>query len=411
MSVIRKTTPVGRDILIDHLQLWLYNQLSLTNYDSYHRVYKNDTEKGIIPEKYNNNGDYHEVLFNDDYNATSFFITEDEVDNNNGAFSSDVSIIFQVNLSKVYPSITHRADEEFINDVSLLLKRERFGFEFVNIQTGIDNVYREFNKTDIKWDNIGEFFVVRFNLKLGNYSYSCNTGLSATSKTCADVTVLDSDGVTIVEVVSGGYFECTPVVSVSGWAYSRPVFNDQNVKYADYDAKWLFDNGFYDYTPPPNPESVAYLIDFFTLGQNNQFGNTNRFTDYVGLQNYDGTGGSLTDYIIDHLTGLAIYRVSLGNITWTSGLTAANASTQHGFSDWYIPHQGIVADLMNQNLTFVTANRVMSYSPLSITSVRLWTSTTRLVNTANAITIDVDIFSNRGKALTADVYMVRNHYN
>lgn len=95
------------------------------------------------------------------------------------------------------------------------------------------------------------------------------------------------------------------------------------------------------------------LADFFTLQQNNSFGNTDRFTDINGLQVY-GDG-----YKIDNYTGLG-----WGNITATQKglydhITDATASTDNGFTDWFVPSR-------NQYQSILSQPEVLDYTPFNI---------------------------------------------
>jgi hypothetical protein len=149
---------------------------------------------------------------------------------------------------------------------------------------------------------------------------------------CLPVTVTDSDGVTIYEVVSGGSFACTPAVTPVGIAYQRPQLSGQTTSYQTYDEAWQLANGTYDYTPPAYPVSYAQLDTFTTLINNNAFGNKNRFTDENGLQVFGNA------YAIDHLTGLG-WSVSVGSGIFTTALNNANSSTASGFSDWRLANR------------------------------------------------------------------------
>lgn len=111
---------------------------------------------------------------------------------------------------------------------------------------------------------------------------------------------------------------------------------------------------------------------FDTLSCNNLFGNTNRFTDELGTQTYTN------NLVVDHLTGLMWFRTPSALDTWANAITAANASAQGGFTDWFIPNIKELSDVGNYSLT-----SIFNYSPLSVT-VALWTSTTRASNTAQA---------------------------
>ena len=182
MAIIRKTDPVGIDLVIDRLQEYLYSTLTVAalpvawpNYESYHRVYVNDSKRGVIPEVYTSNGDYKEVFNTDDFTVTSFWIAGEnrEVIDQENIYEANISIVFQVDrLNLLFPSVSHRADEELHRQIQQVLKDNQWGYEVTNFITGIDNVYSEFSTDKVDWDDISFKHVVRFNLTV-QYEYDC----------------------------------------------------------------------------------------------------------------------------------------------------------------------------------------------------------------------------------------------
>jgi hypothetical protein len=126
-------------------------------------------------------------------------------------------------------------------------------------------------------------------------------------------------------------------------------------------------------------------VDFFTLSQNNPFGNTNRFTDTLGGQTYannivvDWAGA---DYVAK--TVPMWYRVVLGGgggVNWATAI-GGQPFTFSGYNDWYIPNVGQGAEICNHGLTVAT-----NYAPFNISVLAgsaLWTSTVNQANTTNA---------------------------
>ena len=113
MSLVQKISPVGIDTSINTMQVELYNHLttyaSWVNYESYPRAYKNPLGENTIPEVAIDDEEYKEVLFDDKFKATSFFLTEDNANSNGDVFTQRVSIIFQGILTELYPLVTtHR---------------------------------------------------------------------------------------------------------------------------------------------------------------------------------------------------------------------------------------------------------------------------------------------------------------
>jgi hypothetical protein len=153
--LIVKTNPVGRDKEIQRIQARVYHALvsawGLTDddtvYECYGRCYKNKEKNGYVAEVFTAGKDYKEVYWNDNLRAISFFREDDKVENALGEGKTRLALIFFVDLSKLKPSIAHRADEEVRLDVIKL-----FGLELESVETGVDNVLREFSgtrKTDL----------------------------------------------------------------------------------------------------------------------------------------------------------------------------------------------------------------------------------------------------------------------
>lgn len=173
MAVFRKTDPVGIDAVVDDLQTQL-ETLGWTTYDNYSRAYKNKTENGIIPERYTQDGNYLEVLFNDNLNASSFFLMGDSlpVIEEGLKVNGSLSLIVQVKLDKLKPLITHRPDEEIRYSVVLALSDNTYNWEVTNITTGIDNVYSGFDVSQINYTDMSEFHVFKLDLN-GYYIVKC----------------------------------------------------------------------------------------------------------------------------------------------------------------------------------------------------------------------------------------------
>ncbi len=178
MSVISKTNPVGIDIVINDLQELLFTGLTAkgwTNYDSYPRVYKNETKDGLIPEFYTSKGDYEEVYFDDRLNALSFWLVDDSVEQqNNPNYTANIKVVFQVNLNKLYNNISHRADEEMHRDVSRILDESMIvNRHNKKITTGIKKIYNEegLNSTN-GFEDMSNYHVVKFDIEV-SFQYKC----------------------------------------------------------------------------------------------------------------------------------------------------------------------------------------------------------------------------------------------
>jgi hypothetical protein len=169
MALIQKTNPVGLDHRINQFQPFLYKKLNLSDYESLPRVYLNETEiegkKGLIPEYFEGNKEYQDILFNDNHAATSFFFRMPvDSTHENGVETARVALIFQVKLDKLFVDPPHRFDEE-LNGLVESASIGFFGYSFFKLDNtvqGIRDVYQEFLIDKIRYTNMQHFYVVRF---------------------------------------------------------------------------------------------------------------------------------------------------------------------------------------------------------------------------------------------------------
>lgn len=119
------------------------------------------------------------------------------------------------------------------------------------------------------------------------------------------------------------------------------------------------------------------LIDFFTLGNKNNFGNTKRFTDELGTEVFANS------YIIDNFTEIAYYLNLdfLKNTDWNNTIDYAEGLTYLTYSDYFVPSFEQYASFLN----FADQN-TLNYAPFS-TTLLLWTSTTNDTTTTSAYII------------------------
>ena len=175
MALIRKTNPVALDKQIDLFQNDMWTALGFSDWESFHRVYGVPHGNGLIPEPFLVDGEYNgDVFHNDNVTITSFFYASDSRTVEDGLTSVEVAWIFSMNLEELYPLITlHRADEEFNNAVqNALIVSGWDEFELIRIDNGVDNVYREFITDQIKFTDMSEMNVVRFDFTV-QYTPDC----------------------------------------------------------------------------------------------------------------------------------------------------------------------------------------------------------------------------------------------
>lgn len=164
--LVLKQNPVGIDLTIDRIQKRIYDLLDWTDYESYHRVYVNETPQGLVPELFYGDRDYCEVFFDDNFNATSYSIVNSPVDVENLSTYS-VDWYFQVKLDEIYPSVDHRADEECHEDVLNAFRKATVGNRQINsLVFGLRNVYRNFYIDEARYTDMQGFHVFKFNLEL-----------------------------------------------------------------------------------------------------------------------------------------------------------------------------------------------------------------------------------------------------
>lgn len=169
MALFQRSNPVGLDSAIIEFQNHLTTSLAFENWNNFDRAYLNEKNaKGLIPEYYDGAGEYHDVLYDDEFDICSFFFRSSDVKRVDKGYQCDVAWIFQCDLPALFPLIQHRADEELAslvcqtsNDYAMESR-----FEHQSTEYGINNVYREFDKTQVKLDDLSDRHVVRFNYKV-----------------------------------------------------------------------------------------------------------------------------------------------------------------------------------------------------------------------------------------------------
>lgn len=182
MALITKENPVGADYNINQLQFKIYNELDWTKYESYHRAYKNVKDSNVLPEVYIGGGDYKEVLFDDTFNVTSFFLLGDtRARDSSFKYTTTASIIFQADLSRLFPEIRHRADEELKLCVLQVLEKNLYGFTLTDVISGVNNVYSDLGinspelNQKVNLTDMSNFHVVKFDMDLAFTNNYCGS--------------------------------------------------------------------------------------------------------------------------------------------------------------------------------------------------------------------------------------------
>lgn len=220
-----------------------------------------------------------------------------------------------------------------------------------------------------------------------NASYSQNVAAEQTL-VLPDIDFTDSDGTT-TQIPSMEDVVCTPAVTPSGIAYQRPVPTGSITSYRTGDDAYFFNLGQRDFIEPPYPLSYALLdsfIDWYTLKNNNVFGNKNRFTNDLGGSVYNGSDGSTSFYMIDHLTGLAWDRQGKGSDTWNNHIDGGLAHSLGSYTTgWFLPNRAELLTVADQSRP---SNKVFQWFSGSGTTNAYWTSSP--VTGASMLAIDND---------------------
>lgn len=154
----QKTTPEGVDVIIQELQDFFVRELfTAKTWNVYGRAYLNEKDGETLPEVFNGK-DYEDVLLNDAV-SHCFFLLDENRQFESGRVTATLNIYFLLDLS-VISSLTHRADEETLQDIIQLLELEPYGFVLTSFVTGL-TALSAFGK-DTTNDDLQPFFVVRF---------------------------------------------------------------------------------------------------------------------------------------------------------------------------------------------------------------------------------------------------------
>lgn len=145
--LVVKDNPVGADWHIQKVQAAMYAKLAAkwntALYNAYGRCYRNKNDGGYIAEVYIGNNEYKEVYWDDSLAAISFFGINN-IKNSGTNNTADVHLVFFVDLAKLKPDITHRADEEVRQDVHQAVGKNSFGLTFQSVDLWIENVLKEY---------------------------------------------------------------------------------------------------------------------------------------------------------------------------------------------------------------------------------------------------------------------------
>jgi hypothetical protein len=148
--LITKNNPVGIDAVIDKVQRKMFAALSETwpagiKYDCYPRCYRNKKDNGYIAEVFlsGTKKDYKEAYWDDKLAALSFFGIDPTIDLGDGN-KALIHVVFFVDLKKLKPNVSERADEEVRLDVQKILQKQIAATRLLRVTTGLENVLKEY---------------------------------------------------------------------------------------------------------------------------------------------------------------------------------------------------------------------------------------------------------------------------
>ena len=124
-------------------------------------------------------------------------------------------------------------------------------------------------------------------------------------------------------------------------------------------------------------------VDFFTLAENNPFGNTNRFTDELGGSTY--ANNIVIDWSTYNGTNVLGYSKNyIGiNVNWNTAIDGALTTNLGSFATgWRLVNRKEMENITNED---APSNRVLNYAPFNNTyDTNYWTSTTAKYDTTRA---------------------------
>lgn len=252
-------------------------------------------------------------------------------------------------------------------------------------------------------------------------NFSLINTIAANSTSYSDTTVISNTSymykIRAINTLTNGEFSniaiaCTSGggVTPSGILYRRVNFTAMKTSYRTGDDAYNRINSPFS-VKPANPLYVAALDyaatdPFLTLLDNNAFGNKNRFTNSLGLTtSYDGTGGELVGYAIDHLTGLGWMIAIQGYVNWDTAIDTPLTTTYVGFTDFRMPD-------LKEKVSIYDYQIRLDYAPFNLSSSWIfWTSTTRFDFTSNANYMNhTGAIGNLSKTASRQYMVCRHHY-
>lgn len=172
--VYKSESNIGIDKSIQEIQDVLNTEFGSkwSKYEIYGKVHKNVKDKKNIMEVHKGKGEYVPIVFNKDVTATTFFIDSDTHSTKDRlVFTTDLKIVFILNLSKIYKS---RKDSEIQNVVIKTIKNKSFGnFEIEEIQKGHKNILNDVSNDSFMFSDVHPYHMFSVNGKITYYLKDC----------------------------------------------------------------------------------------------------------------------------------------------------------------------------------------------------------------------------------------------
>jgi len=162
--------PKGIDKVIQKIQTHLFEEIEWNNCNVYGRIYKLNSEKGLLPRAFVSGKEYKDVFTDDRKAASIFFICDNQHATNEGIyFKVKTKIVFMVNLQKILSDTTKRIDTDVqIEAINAIVNQNTFTFKG-ELETGIDDIFKGFDTSLIKKVDLQPFHVFSIN---GEISYT-----------------------------------------------------------------------------------------------------------------------------------------------------------------------------------------------------------------------------------------------
>jgi hypothetical protein len=218
-----------------------------------------------------------------------------------------------------------------------------------------------------------------------------------------DVNLEDSLGAPVTPTSVGLVGNTLTIEVPSGSSPSGVLFKtiqaSQHTSYRTGDEGWRVQNGWFDYTPPTTPKSVAELdysiADFFSVLASplvvNGVSSTTRFVDVNGVQVFTTTGNANL-VVIDKLTGLMYSRVADTSNSWINAIDDALAYSivvnSITYDDWFLPTHFELLSTINYKIGVNGYTDGLTGINFFTTTALLYSSTTNVNSTNQALYSD-----------------------